>query len=155
MHFFQLESGHQKLALKLFWQLSLDAVLLPRQSSSSGSPSIISHCIFYDWTSSVFLQTFSGFSLKMVLAVVNLTTQTSYLSRGQKLSMQVTLFGSQTLNIKASFPCWSVSCLWGSFLIWVMGSASLFEKWKHSRLCQRGKKLTLNTECRLNSLSGI
>lgn len=107
---------HQNLVPKLFWQLSPDAVLLPMRSASSESPFIIPHCIFNNWTLSAFFQTSSEFGLKMIAARVYLTAETSCLSRGWKVSMQVMLFGSQTLQIKASFPCWSISCLWGSFL---------------------------------------
>lgn len=140
---------HQNLVPKLFWQLSHDAVLLPMRSAFSESPFIIPHCIFNNWTLSAFFQTSSGFGLKMTAARVHLSAETSYLSRGWKVSRQVMLFGSQTLQIKASFPCWSISCLWGSFPFWVRGSASVFEKWRYSKLCQRGRKtqpLTLRAD---------
>lgn len=39
------------------------------------------------------------------------------MSRGWKIHMEVTLFGSQILDIKASFPCWFMPCLRGSFFI--------------------------------------
>lgn len=147
---------HQNFVPKLFWQLSPDVVLLPMWSASSESRFVILHCIFNNWTSCAFFQTSSGFGLKMTAARVHLAAETGYLSRGWKVSMQVMLFGSQTLHVKASFPCWSMSCLWGSFLLWVRGFSLSIWKMKVFKALPKGKKNpTLNTEGWLNSPTGV
>lgn len=103
MHFLQLKSKPQELALKLLWQLSPNAVLLPIQSSSSESLSIIPHCIFNNGIST-FFQAFLGFSLQRILVRIHLATvETSYLSRGQELNMQAAALcelGDQPLCLK-------------------------------------------------------
>lgn len=82
-----------KLALELLWYLIPDEVFQPLWSSFSKCPSITARCIFNNKISPALLQNSSGFSLKIMSATVNLTTDTcqedgSYIWKSQFLGLR-------------------------------------------------------------------